>query len=707
MKKILTLLNVSIGLICLIFYSSTTMAKTHTLPAQWLAESFSYASNLHFGAVSSSNTYHNFNAGEAISGINQNIIYRPVEDIQADNNHVHEAVNVPLFFPFATTACFPGTGNRFTGSYHSNLYIGNTGGTNVLLAWGQVMLDYTGTGTGNITSPTVVSALSYTGVPLEVRSASSGGAAGLSSLVLRTSSKLYFFGTAANLTAITSYPGFGGAALTTAASDVTLKLPTGVLITDIAQTAISQTAFVIVTNSGDVYVLTKVLNLQGDNAVAATNAVWHHVVLAGGTTGAGPYLTGVTKISVSGSGILAATASNRLYYWGAPANVSGVTNTATSYKYAFDMSAQIPAGQTVKDVVVLGTKLPSSSTLFLLCNNNKVYGCGLNTAGVLGINNATVTFNQATFITVKGTDGLTDLSNIIKIDGDTEADIFTMGAQSTTGQIYGWGDSPAGMLGINGTTSSFTVQKTIQLYIPTPNVNFTDFSIAGHFTIAFYSSGTSDQYWYLGHNTGGSVGNPANTTAYILAAAPAPLNSSGGVTFDCSSALPLTWLSFTAEKSDIGLLLKWSTTNEQNTKDFLVQNSSDGLNWTLIGRVQSAGNSLFIENYSFLHPSPGNGINYYRLLQQDQDGNGQYSKTIIAAYSTRKKDLILYPNINSDGKLTLQLFKNAAVAIYNSAGMLVMRKQIPAGIQTLNVSAMPRGMYILYAGNETKKFILQ
>jgi hypothetical protein len=459
-----------------------------------------------------------------------------------EHDHDHERTNVA--YSLTTSGnCVPGTVNRFSGSYHSNFYIGNNNGTNEVLAWGQNMAAYIGTGTGNITTPTSVSSSSYAGIPYEVRSSSSGSSTGYSALALRTSSKLYFFGTAANLTAITSMTGFGGAALTTAASDVTSKLPAGVAITDVAQMAVSQTAFAIVTNSGHVYILTKVQNLQGDTA-AAGPAVWHHVTLTGGTT----FLSGVTKFSLSSSGAFALTSTGKLYYWGAPANVAGVVNTTTSYNYAYDMSAQIPSGTNVTDLVCLGTKAPSSSTLFLLCSNNKVYGCGLNTNGVLGINNSTYTTNQATFQPVKGTDGTTDLTNIVRIDGNTEADIFTMGAMSSNGSIYGWGDSPAGMLGSNATINSSAVPKTVQLFSGTTTTNppatgYWDFSIAGHFTIAFYHTETVgatqgvDQYWYLGHNTGGSIGDPNNSSQFILASAPAFLNSNG-VTFDCSNTQP-------------------------------------------------------------------------------------------------------------------------------------------------------------------------
>jgi hypothetical protein len=686
------------------FFSSICVAQRmqHNNMASIKQNELVYNTNSSFATASNAMSNYNRMTYNFMKPFNE-------QTTQLEDEHGFEETNGPHNLLSPTATCYPGTISRFTGSYHSNLYIGNTLGTNVLLAWGQVMLDYTGTGVGNITTPTVVAPASYaSSIPLEVRSASSGGAAGLSSFALRTNTKLYVFGTAANITAITTYAGFGGAALTTPASDVTAKLPAGVLVTDIAQMAMSQTAFAIVTTSGHVWVLTKVLNMQGDNAAAATPTVWHHVVLPGGVTGVGPYLTGVTKISVSSSGILAVTGANKLHYWGAAANVAGVVNTTTSYKYAFDMSAQIPASKIVKDVVVLGTKVPSNSTLYLLCDDKKVYATGLNTNGCLGINNATVTFNQPTFITVKGTDGITDLANIVKIDGDTEADIYCIGAQSTTGQIFGWGDSPAGMLGVNAGTGSFAVPRTVQLYIPTPNVTFTDFSISGHFTIAFYSSGSTDQYWYLGHNTGGSVGDPANVTTYILAAAPAPLNSTGGVTFDCSAAvLPLTWLSFNATKKDNTVVLNWSTATEQNTQDFLVQHSTDAVAWKTLDIVQSTGYINPFGKYTYEHTTPASGINYYRLIQQDIDGKNSYSKIASAVFNKKTNLLTIYTNVVSNGKLKIQLHDASIISIYNIEGKLIHSSRLAKGTQAIDVIGFAKGMYMIKAGNETEKFIVR
>jgi hypothetical protein len=292
--------------------------------------------------------------------------------------------SLPLF---AMAPCVPGTVNRFTGSYHSNLYIGNANGVNVLLAWGQNMKTYTTGAGGDYTAPFFVNTSSYTGIPYEVRSSSTGGASGASVMAMRTSTKFYVFGSTTNISSITSMANFGAASLTNANADVTNKLPAGVGIADVAQFAVSPTAIGIVTTAGNVYMLTKMQTLQGDNA-AAGPAIWHQVKLSNGTA-----LSGVVKFSLSGSGAFALTATGKIYYWGRPANVNGTVNTTTSYNYAYDMSAQIPSGISVVELVVLG-KSTGTNMLFLLGNNLKVYSCGLNDDGVLGVGNAPVLTNQ-------------------------------------------------------------------------------------------------------------------------------------------------------------------------------------------------------------------------------------------------------------------------------------------------------------------------
>ena len=61
----------------------------------------------------------------------------------------------------------------------------------------------------------------------------------------------------------------------------------------------------------------------------------------------------------------------------------------------------------------------------------------------------------------------------------------------------------------------------------------------------------------------------------------------------------------------------------------------------------------------------------------------------------------------SDGNLQVQFNSAATAVIYNARGQVFSRQQVNTGSQTINVQQLPKGIYLLQAGNETKKFIIE
>ncbi|MCX6299388.1 MAG: hypothetical protein NTY72_09890 [Bacteroidetes bacterium] len=238
-----------------------------------LAISFVVFFNAIIAQIDISNTkqFYSFNNSFSNSNFSKNSSFSLVDkyniskDSSIENGHFDEAFNVPHDLPYFTSSCVEGTVNRFTGSFHSDLYIGDSSGTNILYAWGASMNTYAGTvaSSGSDTYiPSRVYSPFYTGIPYEVRSAYPNSK---NVLGFRTSTKLYIFGDAAGISTLTSYIGFGGGSINASASDVTSKLPSGVAITDIAKFEISTSAIAIVTKTGNVYMLTKAAYLAGDN----------------------------------------------------------------------------------------------------------------------------------------------------------------------------------------------------------------------------------------------------------------------------------------------------------------------------------------------------------------------------------------------------------------------------------------------------------
>lgn len=173
-----------------------------------------------------------------------------------------------------------------------------------------------------------------------------------------------------------------------------------------------------------------------------------------------------------------------------------------------------------------------------------------------------------------------------------------------------------------------------------------------------------------------------------------------------ASTLPLSWLSFTAARRDIDIVLQWRTAAEEGTKDFVVQHSTDGRQWQNIGTVTAAGNSLREQAYSFVHRQPASTVNFYRLLQRDTDGRERYSKIIRIDLQEAGTVLSVYPNPVTNGAITLQLQGPAAVGIYNSLGVQVLQKSLPGGVSSLYLGPLPQGLYTLKANDKSLQLVV-
>lgn len=172
------------------------------------------------------------------------------------------------------------------------------------------------------------------------------------------------------------------------------------------------------------------------------------------------------------------------------------------------------------------------------------------------------------------------------------------------------------------------------------------------------------------------------------------------------SALPLTWLDFSATRRGNQADLRWRTAAEHNTKDFVVQHSTDGFRWKSIGNVVATGINEQEQVYSFLHLNPQTGVNYYRLLQRDADGQAHFSKVVSLDLNEINRQVRVYPNPAINGVLTLQLQKAGTIQVYNSQGALVLEKTLPAGVHTLSLAAFGKGIYTVRADRQSTVIVL-
>lgn len=107
--------------------------------------------------------------------------------------------------------------------------------------------------------------------------------------------------------------------------------------------------------------------------------------------------------------------------------------------------------------------------------------------------------------------------------------------------------------------------------------------------------------------------------------------------------LPVKLMSFSAKAMENYNLLNWQTATEINNDYFVLQSSTNSIDFTEIGRVDGAGNSNNVLNYQFNDDNPFNKIVYYRLKQVDFDGVYSYSN-IVAVKKIDDGDVNIYPN---------------------------------------------------------------
>jgi|GEM_PF-4467117 len=166
-------------------------------------------------------------------------------------------------------------------------------------------------------------------------------------------------------------------------------------------------------------------------------------------------------------------------------------------------------------------------------------------------------------------------------------------------------------------------------------------------------------------------------------------------TQNCYYALPIKLIDFSGEYKAEGeySALKWSTATETNNHYFFIGRSSDGENWQIIDTVPGAGNSNNIRRYSLKDPNPPIGINYYRLTQQDYDGN-ETSSNIVAINVPIPNSAKIYPNPVTN-VVTIEKAGLAEVRLFNLLGQLIWTANAIDSRATIDMSSNSPGIYII------------
>lgn len=182
---------------------------------------------------------------------------------------------------------------------------------------------------------------------------------------------------------------------------------------------------------------------------------------------------------------------------------------------------------------------------------------------------------------------------------------------------------------------------------------------------------------------------------------------------DLSSPLPISLLDFNAKLNNKKQTdIYWSTASENNSANFEVQRSIDGLKFETIEVLESHHFSNVVIQYKTIDKNPFDGLSYYRLKHNDNNGDYNFSKTVPVQNNNGLSTYInLYPNPFSDYTL-IEFVSSSGVnaatrlSIINLLGQEIM--QIPLekigtsvpGLFKLNKGALSPGLYNLVIFDE-------
>jgi hypothetical protein len=180
-----------------------------------------------------------------------------------------------------------------------------------------------------------------------------------------------------------------------------------------------------------------------------------------------------------------------------------------------------------------------------------------------------------------------------------------------------------------------------------------------------------------------------------------------GAGTNCTQAMPVEMMSFSASVNQDNVTLTWKTSAEENNRGFEVYRSESNSRaiWSYIGFVKGNGTKNTPTNYVFSDEKIKSGKYYYRLKQVDNNGNMQFYalNNIVNVLPPGKFELHQnYPNpFNPVTKIsfTIPSEQSVSLIIYDLSGRevseILNNKYLTPDYYTFefNASKLASGVY--------------
>ncbi|MCC6281933.1 MAG: hypothetical protein IT262_15120, partial [Saprospiraceae bacterium] len=162
-----------------------------------------------------------------------------------------------------------------------------------------------------------------------------------------------------------------------------------------------------------------------------------------------------------------------------------------------------------------------------------------------------------------------------------------------------------------------------------------------------------------------------------------------------------------AAQHEKSIRLDWHAATQSLNEGWDIEHSIDGVSWARIGWVQGDGNSSISKQYHFIHQYPKSGHNYYRIRQNDFEGNYVYSRMVM---------------VNLENQAVVKIFPTLTTGIIYFEGNPEYIEEVKVfdpfrgfsydahRINHIDISDQPPGLYvvqILKAGKWTSTWVVK
>ena len=165
--------------------------------------------------------------------------------------------------------------------------------------------------------------------------------------------------------------------------------------------------------------------------------------------------------------------------------------------------------------------------------------------------------------------------------------------------------------------------------------------------------------------------------------------------------LPIELAYFKGANDFNGVILDWKTYSESNNEWFFIERAGETGEFSVIKQLPGSGTIAEPKEYQVLDRKPLFGNNYYRLTQQDYDGEETSSEVIRVKVDEQLAQLKMYPNPAKDFttisfEQSLNELGEVAIRVYDLSGKEV---NAPVSLEDravrIQVSDLQTGQYIV------------